>query len=285
MEPRASRVPAADGVSLALHEWSTHGVPLLLLHGFGNSARVWDELADALAPYYRVLALDLRGHGDSDRDPEGRYDHLAMARDVEAVCERLGLERLVLVGHSMGGRVALRFAGRNAAKLAGLVIVDSAPELDVRGTSRIRQETETREPVFATLREYENVLAENYPATRPATLARLARHWARQRADGRYELKLDPAFFRRRAGDGDVEAWMRAEAEALWDGLRKASCPTLVVRGAASDVLSAEVADRMVDDVLADGRLVVVPAAGHSVMTDNPDAFRDAVCAFALGEA
>jgi len=192
----------------------------------------------------------------------------------------------VLVGHSMGGRVALRFTGRNAEKLAGLVIVDSAPELDVRGTSRIRQETETREPVFASLREYENVLAENYPATKPATLARLARHWARQRADGRYELKLDPAFFRRRAGSGeDLEAWMRAETDALWDGLRKATCPTLVVRGAASDVLSAEVADRMVDDALADGRLVVVPAAGHSVMTDNPDAFRDAVCAFALGEA
>jgi pimeloyl-ACP methyl ester carboxylesterase len=175
-EPRASRIAGADGLELALYEWSSDGVPLLLLHGFGNSARIWDDFAPAVAPHYRTLAIDLRGHGDSARDPEGRYDHLSMARDVEVVCERLGLARLVLVGHSLGGRVALRFAGRNPEKLAGLVIVDSGPELDVRGTSRIRNETETREPTFASLRAYEEVLAQNYPATKPATLARLARH-------------------------------------------------------------------------------------------------------------
>jgi pimeloyl-ACP methyl ester carboxylesterase len=180
--------------------------------------------------------------------------------------------------------VALRFAGRNPEKLAGLVIVDSGPELDARGTSRIRNETETREPTFASLRAYEEVLAQNYPATKPAMLARLARHWSRPRPDGRYELKLDPSFFRRRTGDADPEAWLRAETQALWDALRLVPCPTLVVRGAASDVLDADVADRMVDEVLQKGQLAVVAGAGHSVMTDNPDGFRDAVCAFALGD-
>jgi pimeloyl-ACP methyl ester carboxylesterase len=73
------------------------------------------------------------------------------------------------------------------------------------------------------------------------------------------------------------------EAEqAQWDALARVPCPTLVVRGAASDILSPDVADRMVDDVLQKGRLAVVPRAGHSVMTDNPDGFRDAVADFVL---
>ena len=284
MEVKTRRVAGADGLELALYEWSTEGTPLLMLHGFSNDAHVWEELATALAPHYRTLALDLRGHGDSDRDPEGRYDHLSMVRDVEAVCEALGVKRLVLIGHSLGGRVAMRFAGQNPEMLAGLIIVDSGPELDLRGVTRIRTEAETREPVFATLREYEELLSINYPATRPETIQRLARHWTRRRPDGSYELKMDPAMGRRRGGgDGDAETYMRDESKALWEALRAVACPTLVVRGAASDVLSADAADRMVDEALEKGQLSTVARAGHSVMTDNPEGLRDAVCSFALG--
>ncbi len=180
----------------------------------------------------------------------------------------------------------MRFAGRNPEKLAGLIIVDSGPELDVRGTTRIRMEASEREPVFGSLREYEEVLARNYPVTKPETIAHLARHWSRQRADGLFELKMDPAMSTRRPADPDVdmEQWMRDEAKALWEALESVPCPTLVVRGAASDVLSADAADRMADDVLSNGRLAVVSRAGHSVMTDNPDELRDVVSAFVLGE-
>ncbi len=284
MQPTTRRVPAADALELQLYEWSSEGTPLLLLHGFSNDAHVWEDLAPALAPHYRMLALDLRGHGDSDRDPEARYDHLSMARDVEAVCQALGLERLVLIGHSMGGRVAIRFAGRNPGMLAGLVIVDSGPDLDPRGTSRIRSEAETREPVFKSLREYEEVLSLNYPATAPETIRRLARHWTRQRDDGSYELKMDMAMGRLRGrGDGDAETYMREETKALWEALRAIPCPTLVVRGAASDVLSADTAERMVEEALQKGQLATVAKAGHSVMTDNPEGLRDVVYSFALG--
>ena len=284
MQPTTRRVPGADGLELQLYEWSSDGIPLLMLHGFSNDAHVWAELAPALAPHYRTLALDLRGHGDSNWDSEGRYDPVSMARDVEAVCEGLGLERLVLIGHSMGGRVAIRFAGRNPGMLAGLVIVDSGPDLDPRGTSRIRSEAETREPVFDALREYEELLSLNYPATASETIRRLARHWTRQRDDGRYELKMDTAMGRMRGrGDGDAETYMREEAQALWEALRATPCPTLVVRGAASDVLSADTADRMVEEALENGQLATVAKAGHSVMTDNPEGLRDVVCSFALG--
>ena len=104
-------------------------------------------------------------------------------------------------------------------------------------------------------------------------------------ADGRFERKADPAFMAGRPGQDEAEAEARERdtAKRLWDALARIPCPTLVVRGAASDILSPEIADRMVDDVLANSRLAVVPRAAHSVMTDNPAGFAEAVSAFVLG--
>jgi pimeloyl-ACP methyl ester carboxylesterase len=285
MQPTSRSVPGADGLTLNLLEWSAEGVPFLLLHGFSNEAHIWDDLAPVLVPHYRVLALDQRGHGDSDADPEGRYDFESMARDVEAVCEALGIERLVVCGHSMGGRVAMRFAGRNPERLAGLVIVDVGPELDDRGVSRISAEAVRQEPVFDSVEQYAELLSRNYPAARPQAIARMARHELRERPDGRFEpkLRLDMAKLRESQTPEEAETFAAEETKILWGILEKVACPSLVVRGAASDVLSPEVADRM-EETLAQGELVVIPQAGHSVMTDNPDAFCAAVSRFALGE-
>jgi len=288
MQPVSQRVPGADGLQLHLLEWSREGVPLLLVHGFGNDAHIWDDLAPLLAPHYRVLALDLRGHGDSAHDPALRYDYGDHVRDVEAVVSALGIARMVLIGHSLGGRTALLFAGAHAAQLAGLVVVDTGPEHDVRGTSRIRMEVAQRgagDGSFANPGEYERLLAHNYPAAPARVLARMARSELRAREDGRCVRKLDPRFAMQLAGAQDAAAQEQRERETsarLWAACRGVHCPALVVRGAASDVLSADVAERMADE-LPQGRLTVVPRAAHSVMTDNPESFNQAVAAFALG--
>ncbi len=285
MEPRSIRVPATQGLSLHALEWSSEGTALLFLHGFSNDAHVWDWIAPVVAPHYRTLALDHRGHGDSDRDPEGRYDHETMARDVNAALESLGIGRVVIVGHSLGGRVAMRFAGIFPEKLAGLVIVDSAPDLDARGTTRISLDTQQQEWSFASVADYQRVLERQYPATKPEILAKLAVHWTRCRPDGRYELRLDPGFMKARKGVSpeDAKKWSEAEAKHLWAALERLPCPALVIRGAASDVMSAEVADRMVDDVIPNATLETIARAGHSVMLDNPEAFERALTSFVLG--
>ena len=287
MEPTARLVPAADGLKLELVEWSQEGVPLLLIHGFSNSARIWDDFAPRVAPYYRTLALTLRGHGNSDHDPEGRYDWEDHVRDVEAVIDGLGVERLVLVGHSLGGRTSMLYAGRHPEKIAGLVIVDTGPEMDPRGTSRIRMEAEQRgDGTLASVEEYERVLAHNYPAATPEMIRSMAQHEIRQRDDGRWERKIDPAFMSSRAklSQAEMDAFEVETAKKLWAALDVVQAPTLVVRGAASDVLSADVADRMADEALANGKLAVIPASAHSVMTDNPEGFAEAVSGFVLGE-
>lgn len=286
MEPRSIRLPGTHGLELHALEWSREGTPLLFLHGFSNDAHVWDLIAPVIAPHYRVLAFDQRGHGDSDRDPEGRYDHETMARDVNAALESLGIARVVIVGHSMGGRVAMRFAGLFPEKLAGLVVVDSAPDLDARGTTRISLDVQQQDWSFGSVAEYERVLQRQYAVTKPELLAKLAVHWTRRREDGRYELKLDPGFMKARQGvtAEAAKAWSEQEAKHLWAALAGLPCPALVVRGAASDVMSAEVADKMVDDVIPKAVLETIARAGHSVMLDNPEAFEKALTGFVLGE-
>jgi pimeloyl-ACP methyl ester carboxylesterase len=281
------RVGGAHGLQLHALEWSRDGVPLVLLHGFSNEAHIWDDVAAAVAPYYRTVALDLRGHGDSDWDPERRYDYDSHVADLEAATAALGIERMVLVGHSFGGRVAMFFAGRHPERIAGLVIVDSGPEHDPRGALRIRLETESRgDGSFESRLDYRSLMERNYPAASPAIVDRLADHSLREREDGRFEPKLDPGFFRVDSNLSAAEQKRdgKATGDALWKALGRIAAPTLVIRGAASDVLSADVADRMMD-VLPAGQLAVVGQASHSVMTDNPAGTLQAITAFALSDA
>jgi len=287
MEPRSRSVTGADGLSIHLLEWSHEGVALLLLHGFGNEAHIWGDFAPVVAPHYRTIAMDLRGHGESAHDPQRRYDYQSHVRDLEAITAELGIDRLVLVGHSLGGRISALFAARHPRRMAGLVLVDAGPELDARGVSRISTDVERSIDLsFASLAECENALAHAYPAAQPAALARMARHGMRKREDGRYERKTDPAFH---AARGQLTAAAAAALEKktskeLWDALAGIPCPALVVRGAASDVLDPDTAERMAEEVLPNARLALVPRAGHSVMTDNPEGFSEAVSSFTLGD-
>lgn len=284
MEPTSHRIKGAHGLELHLLEWSTGGVPLVLLHGLGNEAHLWDDFVPSVAPHYRVLALDQRGHGDSDWDPEARYDAESMTDDLEAVLDALEIDRFVLVGFSMGGRVSMTFAGRHPERLAGLVIADIGPEVDARGVLRISSEmAEHRAPVFANVQEYAATLSLNYPAGQPHALKRMAEYALREREDGLFELKMDPKLCSERATDETSRAKEEVFIQQQWDALAKIPCATLVVRGAASDILSPEVADKMVDEVLQNGRLAIVPQAAHSIMTDNPKGFEEAVCSFVLG--
>ena len=117
----------------------------------------------------------------------------------------------------------------------------------------------------------------------------MAVHGVKKRDDGRYVLKMDTRYRGARmaraaqAGVEELEAREKKNVDAMWGALEELPCPTLVVRGAASDLMSPEVADRMVDEVIPDAKLAVVAQAGHSVMTDNPTGFKEAVGAFVLG--
>src|SRR5262245_65167358 len=118
-------------------EWGTPTAPpLVMLHGVTGHARTWDDEAAALASRYRVLALDQRGHGDSEAPPDCDYTVEAMCGDLAAFIDVLGLSCVSIVGLSMGGRVAIAFAGQTVARVDRLMIIDIGPDIAPAGVVR-----------------------------------------------------------------------------------------------------------------------------------------------------
>ena len=247
--------------------------PLILLHGITGHARTWDTLATALADRWHVVALDQRGHGDSDPAPDGDYTVGAMAEDLEAFADAQGYRRLTLLGLSMGGRVAMGFAGAHPERVERLVIVDIAPEIHPPGMARIRTMiANAPESIESEEWAVETAMAAN-PRADVAELRHRIKHALKRAPDGTLTWKYarDLREMMRRGG--------RREPMDLWERLTRITCPTLLVRGAESDVLSPELAARVVSS-LRDGRLVEVPDAGHTVPGDRPAQFVEVVRRF-----
>ena len=265
---------AVGGLTFHYVTWGPESAPpLVLLHGLTSHARSWDALGRELATSRRVIALDQRGHGDSDRAPDGDYSVATMAGDVAGFVDAIGLERFDLLGLSMGGRVGIAYAGGHAARIQRLCVVDIGPEIHRPGMERIRQMMAGSPERIRSEEEAFELARRANPRAPEAGLRERVRHAIRSLPDGGLEWKYDKALrdMMRQGG--------RRETIDLWEPLRRITAPTLLVRGADSDVLSPEVAKRMLD-ALPDGRLVEIPGAGHPVPMDQPEAFARAVRAF-----
>jgi pimeloyl-ACP methyl ester carboxylesterase len=245
-------------------DWGTEGLrSILFLHGGALTAHTWDLCCLALRGEFHCMALDQRGHGDSDWAPDADYSITAQREDIRGFADRLGLDRFVLVGQSMGAINGLAFAVAHPERLSALVMIDAGPEVRRRGSSRIREfvnggaRPETLDEII------ERALAFN-PRRNPQILRRSLMHNLRRQADGSYSWKYDRSRFQRLDHDAHL-----AERRRLADDLAKVVCPALVVRGADSDVFHEDDA-RDLATRFPDGRQVTIADAGHTVQGDNP---------------
>ncbi len=264
----------ANGLKLHYLDWGSVGRPaMLLLHGLRGHAHSWDDVSAAMCQDYHVLALDQRGRGDSDWAKDGDYSTGAFVADLAAFCESLNLNSFVLVGHSMGGRNSMSFAGRYPEKLSRLIVVDIGPVIDPAGAERITREIRDIPEEFDSFEAAAEYMGRQNRYASDAVLRRRLHYSTRELPNGkigwRYDLTIRE---QRRQGTG-------APPVDLWPALPKIACPTLIVRGADSDLLSPEVAQRMVDTI-ANSRLVEIERAGHMVFEDNPEDFVVAVREF-----
>ena len=246
---------------------------VLLLHGVTGHARSWDDEARALAKTWHVVALDQRGHGDSQPAPDGDYTTPALAGDVAAFVDALGLAPVRIVALSMGGRVAMAYAGSQPHNVDRLVVVDIGPEVAGAGRARVGTMMAQTPERFATLDEALALSRANNPRYTDAMLLHRVTHALRALPEGGFTWKYD------RALRDAVRAGRWRDAVDLWPLWRAITCPVVIVRGAESDVLSPEIAKRMLQE-LPHARLVEVPEAGHTVPGDQPEAFMRIVSDF-----
>ncbi len=253
-------------------DWGGNGHPILFLHGGGINAHTWDVVSLMLRERYHCIALDQRGHGDSEWSPAIDYGVATQVGDVEGFIEKLGLANPVLVGQSMGGLNSIAYAIRHSAKMKGLVVVDVGPEINSEGTQRIREFSST--PELESLEAFLERAVKFNPIRDPRVLRRSLFYNLRQLPTGKWSLKHD----QRRASD---DSWRIAaeQRERILRDVAKISCPTLILRGGKSDVLTDEAAERFAH-MLPHARWVRVENAGHNVQGDNPRGLLDAMNPF-----
>ena len=247
-------------------DWGSPSRPtVLFLHGGGQTARTWDLVCLALRGEFHCLALDQRGHGDSEWSYELDYRIESHVGDVEAFADHLALERFALVGMSMGCINSILYAIRNPERVAALVAVDAGPWVRSEGGRRIA-EFVRETAVLPSLEAHIERAVRFNPRRDPRLLRRSLLHNLRRLPDGSWMRKNDQRLaFDQRIGELDVQI------QALAEQLDRITCPTLVLRGADSDIFLDEHAERFAN-ALPDGRWRRVPDAGHNVQGDNPRA-------------
>lgn len=273
MEQRPIAFRGAGGIALVGDAYGrAMDRPVILLHGGGQTRHAWGNTARALARAgHHVIALDHRGHGDSEWPADGDYNLLTFADDVVAVARQLERPPAV-VGASLGGLAGLLAEGEHGPLLASLVLVDVAPRIEEVGVKKILAFMELGIDGFASLDEAADAIAAYLPhrARRdPAGLTRVLRRGS----DGRWRWHWDPRFVRRDHGD---PAWGR---QRLFAAARRLTLPTLLVRGRMSDVISEESVAEF-REAVPHAEFADVVGAAHMVAGDDNDAFSAAVIEF-----
>jgi pimeloyl-ACP methyl ester carboxylesterase len=260
------RFPVSGSRQIHVRNWG-RSPEVILLHGFGDGAFIWNGLAQQVSVRAACAAIDLAGHGESSWNPDGRYHAESHADDVCEVLEQIGARAPVLIGHSLGAEIAVRVAARPGIGAAGVILIDGGPDLQPRGIEQIQQMFSRQRWRYASVAEYVETLVARQPLAKRPVLEEYAIAALRPCVNGDFILRCDPrlAAFAPRPESGD-----------LWHSLLTLPCPSTIIRAAYSAVLSFATAQRM-NERIAGSRLISVPSAGHAVMLDNPSAVADAV--------
>jgi len=253
-------------------EWDggSAGATMLLLHGIGDDAHVWDHFARHASRSRRIIALDQRGHGKSDWAAPPAYRGADYVADLDDVVHALQLPEIILMGHSMGALHATRYASLRPEKAAALIHADIEPCPPPWNKKYLANLYERLPCDYPSVQEYVEEMRRNSPYAGEETLFRIASFALTAGRDGRLQVRYDR------------EVLAHFDRYDLRSDLPQIRCPALIVRGVESRVMSAAAA-RQMSAAIPRGAFVEIPAATHPVHTDNPEGFLSAVLNFLNG--
>jgi pimeloyl-ACP methyl ester carboxylesterase len=251
-----------DGRRLHLLVWGARNPrTVILLHGGSAHAHWWDFVAPSLADRFRLIAPDLRGHGDSEHAVPSAYAIDDHARDLEAIVTALALEPFAIVGHSLGGFIALRFTHEHAASVRSLVIVDGRPESGSGRSGLVRRLRHLPHPTYPdsedAIRRFR--LLPSGTAAVPEVLRHVALSGLQRLPDG----TLTPKF--------DRSAFGHYLPRSFSEEIANLRCPALFLRGAESTFVDGATLARMAA-LYPQAETAVIPGAYHHIMLDRPEA-------------
>jgi pimeloyl-ACP methyl ester carboxylesterase len=260
------------GLRLHYLDWGSDGKqPLILLHGIGRVAHTFDHLAGHFAPNYHVLAVDMRGHGDSGWDASGAYLVEDYVKDIEGLAEQLQLKNVVIWGNSTGGRVAQVFAGMHPELVAAVISEDVGPErpreIADSGTRRLQQEDARG---WASEDELLAELKTGNARTPEDILRAYVTYGSKRRADGRVIWKRDPKI-----ANGFVPT-------ELWKYVREIKAPIIYILGGRSTIVPTATQQEL-KKTLPQAQIETLPGLGHYPSEENMKDFLAIVDKFLKG--
>jgi len=260
-EQPADRFITVNGLRIHYLEWGTSGKqPLILLHGIARVAHTFDHLAPHFNRRYHVIAVDMRGHGDSGWDAKDAYLVEDYVQDIEGLVEQLKLRDIVFWGNSTGGRVAQVYAGLHPDLVSAVIVEDVGPERPSAISEGRAKRMALEESGWASPDELLAKVTTDYPRTDTQLLRGLVQHGARQRADGRTVWKRDPAI-----NKGFVPT-------ELWRFVQNIKAPIIYILGGASTIVPAETQVRLKQE-LPQAEIVTMPGLGHYPSEERPAEF------------
>jgi pimeloyl-ACP methyl ester carboxylesterase len=249
-------------------DWGNAGAtPLVLLHHISSNAHTWDHFGRNVCDRYRVLALDMRGHGDSDWAGEGKYTTEHYAADVAALVDHLGLRSVILLGGSTGGRVALVSAAQHPERTAALIMEDVGAVRPASISRGFADRVAGGDPQFDTLDEWAKSLQGQNQRTPAQYFLDLARYGTKRLPNGKLGLKRDVAIQR---------DFVPLE---LWHYVEKVKAPFLLLVGTESEIVGQDQQTRF-KQIRPGIEIVTVPGAGHIIVHDKPQEFERLVADF-----
>jgi len=267
-----------NGVNLRYFSWGSESNPkMICLHGHTGQAHIWDKFAEEMSENYHVLAFDQRGHGGSSYAADG-YDRDKFVNDLDAIIETLKIDRLTLVGLSMGGWHSILYTSEfHPEKVEKIIIVDIGPESSEEFKKSFEDNGVRVEPKikFESFEEAFNEARSNNPWVSNENLNQDLNNRLNQNKDGTWQWKADPNLIIPPLKDGTDENLIRR----YWEGLAKINCPILEIQGSESTLLSSELKEKMIA-VAKNLSWVEIPNAGHVVTVDQPDLFIEATREF-----